>query len=243
MKKILFASVCLSFSSFINAACHNHLDMGTPNDSDQLLCRDGYAVGYNYQKKVANWVSYYITKDSVNAFYKRSNSFKTDKELPSQFQSTSTDYSRTGYDRGHLAPSGTVDFSKDSMQQSFLMSNMAPQLPGFNRGGWKGLEDKIRNWANTYNELYVISGPVWDGNEEYIGNGVYIPNAFFKVILDPYYNDSIAYLIPHQKVKSSEMSKYITTVNKVEELTGFDFFSELNDGVEEDVESQLWETW
>ncbi|MDO6543946.1 DNA/RNA non-specific endonuclease [Photobacterium sanguinicancri] len=244
MKHLLFAIFSLSLSISASAAvCNQHLVKGTPNNSDQVLCRDGYAAGYNYQNKVSNWVAYHITKESVNAFYKRSNSFRTDKELPIAFRATSSDYSKSGYDRGHLAPSGTMDFSQVSMQQSFLMTNMAPQLPGFNRGGWKGLEEKVREWANTYNELYVVSGPIWDGNETYIGNGVYIPHRFYKVILDPTDNDAIAFILPHRKISSSELPSFITTVDEVEQVTQLDFFSALPDSIENDIEAQTWNMW
>ena len=243
MNKIYLAIIGLSLSMGVNAACHQHLEKGSPSESDQQLCRDGYAVGYNYQSKVADWVAYHITRDSVNAYFKRSNNFKTDYELPSAYRATTSDYSKTGYDRGHLAPSGTMDFTETSMKQSFLMSNMAPQLPGFNRGGWKALEDKIRQWANDYNELYVVSGPIWDGNESYIGNGVYIPNSYYKVVLEPAYNDAIAFIVPHRKVSSSELANFITTVDEVERLTNLDFFSTLPDTTENSAEAQLWEMW
>ena len=244
MKKTLLTILLCSatFSATANI-CNKHLDQGVPSESDQVLCRDGYAVGYNYQMKVADWVSYHITEDSVNLYYKRSNYFKTDYEIPSPYRATASDYTKTGYDRGHLAPSGTMDFTQDSMKQSFLMSNMAPQLPGFNRGGWKALEDTVRQWANDYDELYVVSGPIWDGNETYIGNGIYIPNSFYKVILDPYYDDAIAFIVPHRKISSSEIASFITTVDDVESLTGLDFFSKLPDFIEDEAESTLWQMW
>ncbi|WP_299019997.1 DNA/RNA non-specific endonuclease [uncultured Photobacterium sp.] len=244
MKKILIAILGLTLSATASAAvCHQHLEQGTPSASDQILCRDGYAAGYNYQNKVSDWVAYHITKESVNAFYERSNRFRSDTEVPSSFRVTSRDYSKTGYDRGHLAPSGAMDFTQQSMQQSFLMTNMAPQLPGFNRGGWKALEKKVREWANTYNELYVVSGPIWDGNETYIGNGVYIPNQFYKVILDPANNDTIAFIMPHRKVSASELPSFIVTVDDVEQLTNLNFFSVLPDSVENEVEAVMWDMW
>lgn len=127
---LLTLAVVFSLPTFAQT-CGKHLDVGLPSDQpDQVLCRDGYAVGYNFQTKNADWVAYHITAESVNASYKRSNSFKEDSELPDYARSTLADYSGSGYDRGHLAPSATMDFSQDSMKQSFLMSNMSPQLPG-----------------------------------------------------------------------------------------------------------------
>lgn len=243
MKKIIITLTALLFSQQLFAACHQHLAVGAPSSSDQQLCREGYSVGYNYQNKVADWVSYHITAASVNEFYKRSNYFKTDQDIPTAYRAISSDYSSTGYDRGHLAPSGTMDFNQNSMKESFLMTNMAPQLPGFNRGGWKGLEDKIRQWANDYNELYVVTGPIWDGSETYIGNGVFIPSKFYKVVLDPAYNEAIAFIIPHRKVSTSELADFITTVGAVEAATNLDFFSSLPNYIEDDMENVIWNMW
>jgi len=208
-----------------------------------VLCRTGYAVGYNYQTKNADWVAYHVTKESVNAQFKRSNNFKVDAELPEYAQSTLSDYSKSGYDRGHLAPSAAMDFSQESMQESFLLSNMSPQLPGFNRVGWRLLEEHVRDLANEYHELYVVTGPIYEGNEASIGNGVVIPSAFYKVVLDPYYNDAIAFIVPHRGVSGSELVDFVTTIDDVEERTNLDFFSNTNDDIENSMESMLWEMW
>ena len=255
MKKILLLSLTtlfISFSSLSSAnelsaaseACGQHLVKGTPSEaSDQILCRSGYAVGYNYDTKNADWVAYHITAESVNAKFKRSNRFKADQELPEYAQSTLSDYSKSGYDRGHLAPSAAMDFSQESMQSSFLLSNMSPQLPGFNRVGWRLLEEHVRDLANEYQELYVVTGPIYEGGEATIGNGVIIPSAFYKVILDPYYNDAIAFIVPHRDVSGSELANFVTTIDEVEQRTNLDFFSATTDGTETTMEAMLWEMW
>lgn len=248
MKKIILLSLTASLFAFTNiasaASCGQHLEKGTPSEYvDQILCRTGYAVGYNYQTKNADWVAYHITAASVNAQNKRSNSFKADQELPTYAQSTLSDYSRSGYDRGHLAPSATMDFTRASMLESFLLSNMSPQLPGFNRVGWRVLEEHVRDLANEYNELYVVTGPIYDGNEQSIGDGVVIPSAFYKVILDPAYNEAIAFIVPHRDVSSSELESFVTTVDEVERRTNLDFFSSTPNSVESEMESALWNMW
>lgn len=249
MKKILLLSLTtllLHIAPFSSASetCGEHLVKGMPSsNSDQVLCRTGYAVGYNYQTKNADWVAYHVTKESVNAQFKRSNNFKVDAELPEYAQSTLSDYSKSGYDRGHLAPSAAMDFSQESMQESFLLSNMSPQLPGFNRVGWRLLEEHVRDLANEYHELYVVTGPIYEGNEASIGNGVVIPSAFYKVVLDPYYNDAIAFIVPHRDVSGSELVDFVTTIDDVEERTNLDFFSNTNDDIENSMEAMLWEMW
>lgn len=245
MKKgLLLSLTCLFSLPTFASSCGLHLAMGAPSEnSDQVLCRDGYAVGYNYQTKNADWVAYHLTAESVNASYKRSNNFKIDSELPAEAQSTLADYRKSGYDRGHLAPSAAMDFTQASMKQSFLMSNMSPQLPGFNRVGWRLLEEHVRDVANEYNEVYVVTGPIYYGNEDSIGNGVVIPSAFYKVILDPSFNDAIAFVVPHRDVSGSELINFVTTVDDVEQHTGLDFFSLVADSTEESMEAQLWEMW
>ncbi|WP_322619052.1 DNA/RNA non-specific endonuclease [Vibrio parahaemolyticus] len=222
--------------------CGQHLDKGIPSsNSDQFLCRDGYAVGYNYNTKNADWVAYHITAESVNITNKRSNAFQEDTEMPDYARSTLADYKGSGYDRGHLAPSATMDFTQESMKQSFLMSNMSPQLPGFNRVGWRVLEEHVRDLANEYNELYVVTGPIYQGNEGTIGNGVVIPSAFYKVILDPSFDEAIAFIVPHRDVSSSELTNFITTIDEVERQTRLDFFAQTPDSIEDNMESEKWE--
>ncbi|WP_045481481.1 DNA/RNA non-specific endonuclease [Vibrio owensii] len=243
MKNIILVSLVtlLSFPTLAET-CGQHLDKGMPStNSDQFLCRDGYAVGYNYDTKNADWVAYHVTAESVNITNKRSNSFKEDTEMPDYARSTLADYKGSGYDRGHLAPSATMDFTRESMKQSFLMSNMSPQLPGFNRVGWRVLEEHVRDLANEYNELYVVTGPIYEGNEGTIGNGVVIPSAFYKVILDPSFDEAIAFIVPHRDVSSSELANFITTIDEVERQTGLDFFSQTPDSIEDNMESVKWE--
>lgn len=214
--------------------CVPHLEMGQPGESDVILCRDGYAVGYNEQLKVDDWVAHYVTKESMNAYSPRTGYIKLDFEIDPPFRASSFDYNLSGYDRFHLAPAGTVDFSKQSVQ----LSNIAPQLPSFNRGGWKGLEQYVRYWANVYQSLYVMTGPIWDGEESYIGNGVYLPNRFFKVILAPQMNEAIAFILPHRIISTSELPLFITTVDDVKEATNLNFFNVIPDSIEEDTEQQ-----
>ncbi|EGQ8243830.1 DNA/RNA non-specific endonuclease [Vibrio parahaemolyticus] len=237
MKNIILVSLVtlLSFPTLAET-CGQHLDKGIPSsNSDQFLCRDGYAVGYNYNTKNADWVAYHITAESVNITNKRSNAFQEDTEMPDYARSTLADYKGSGYDRGHLAPSATMDFTQESMKQSFLMSNMSPQLPGFNRVGWRVLEEHVRDLAN------VVTGPIYQGNEGTIGNGVVIPSAFYKVILDPSFDEAIAFIVPHRDVSSSELANFITTIDEVERQTGLDFFAQTPDSIEDNMESVKWE--
>ncbi|PVZ65707.1 DNA/RNA endonuclease G [Pelagibaculum spongiae] len=221
--------------------CNGHVEFGIPAQADQYLCRDGYAVGYDYQTKNPAWVAYHITGDGVSIRNRRSNSFKPDKTIPSQYRANLSDYSKSGYDRGHMAPSATMDYTPKAGKESFLLTNMAPQLPGLNRNGWRFLEKEIREWAVDHSELYVVTGPIYYGGpSKYIGDGVAVPDAFFKVVFDPLAFNAIAFISPHQKISKADLTSFITTVDHVEQVTDMDFNQLLSKNYENTMESTQW---
>ena len=245
--KIISSIILLFLLSFPCAAfaweCNGHVALGVPGAADQLLCREGYAVGYDYDRKVPIWVAYHLTREGVEKKYKRSNRFKVDKEIPEAYRSTLSDYKGSGYDRGHMAPAATVDFSETSMQESFLLTNMTPQLPGFNRQGWRYLEAYIRDWAVGRGNLYVVTGSLFDGEIETIGDHVSIPTGFFKVVYDPAAEDGIAFIVPHRNISKAEVPSFIVSIDEVEARTGFDFISLLPDDLEDDIEDDVEVMW
>lgn len=224
--------------------CHAHLDFGTPGSSDQELCRIGYAVGYNYEHQAPNWVAYKLTRESVTTdAVARKNMFAVDRDIPEEYRANHTDYKGSGYDRGHLAPAASMDFSYEAMKESFLLSNMVPQKAGFNRygfgkyGAWGALEDYVRTWAIRRGEIYVVTGPVYEEVIDVIGDGIEVPSHFFKVIYDPEYKASIAFLIPHIEDTAPRLIDYITSIDCIESLTGLDLLSAVDDVDEDDIEN------
>lgn len=222
----------------VHTTCFEHLEIGSPSDTDQVLCREGYAVGYDYINKVADWVSYYLTSESVSVTRTRVDSFTEDVDVPDQFRSTLSDYSGSGYDRGHFAPNASMDFTASSMQESFLLTNISPQLLTFNRNGWAELEQVIRDCTVENGSLYVVTGTIYDSIDEEIGNGVEIPDKFYKAILkldSP--ASAFALSIPHAPLNDEDLRKYVVSIDQLEKETGNDFFSNLKDNIEAGVES------
>ena len=120
--------------------------MGNPGKTDIVIDRRGFAVGFSNQHRQPLWMIYKLTAAELQAEpYKRSNRFKHDPLIPRS--AYPKEYTRSGFDRGHLAPAADMAFSRQTMLDSFLMSNMSPQLPGFNRGVWKRLEELVRTIA------------------------------------------------------------------------------------------------
>jgi endonuclease G len=124
-----------------------------------------------------------------------------------------------------------MKWSREAMSQSFLMSNMSPQLPAFNRGIWRRLETQVRNWAMEKDSLYVITGPLFTAGDSVIGeNEVGVPSYYFKVLVDlsPPDHDMIAFLLPHSG-SSEELLQFAMPVDSLEQFSGFDFFAEAPD--------------
>jgi len=120
---------------------------------------------------------------------------------------------------GHLANSESIDASIAANSETFLMSNMPPQLPGFNRAIWKGLENQERRLAETHGQVLVIAGPLYTAPIQYIGRAP-IPSAYFKVI---YFGETAeAYLIPHVKLATARLKNYKVPVNTIIAISGLD---------------------
>lgn len=105
----------------------------------------------------------------------------------------------------------------------FLLTNMTPQLPGFNRQGWRYLESYIRDWTNERGKLYVVTGVLFDGDFKVIGNGVHVPTHFYKIVYDAVNQDAIAFLVPHRDISKRDLPGFIVSVDEVERHTGLDF--------------------
>jgi endonuclease G len=128
------------------------------------------------------------------------------------------------------------------MSESFLMSNMSPQIPAFNRGIWKKLETNVREWAKINNEIYIVTAGILEDSLLTIGtNKVAIPRYYYKVILDyklPEYK-AIAFVLPNEGSKQSVFD-FAVSIDSVEHLTGIDFFPALPDSLEEELESHFY---
>ena len=205
-----------------------------------VISHVGYSLSYNEAHEQANWVAYELTKEETNQIWERTDKFLIDPKVKTE-TANDKDYSESGYDRGHLAPAGDMGWTTTAMAESFYYSNISPQVPGFNRGIWKRLEELVRTWAVENESVYVVTAPVLITGLPTIGkNKVSVPNFFYKVILD-YKEPSIkgiGFIIPN--IGSSEqLQMYAVSIDSVEALTGIDFFPSLPDEQENIIESTL----
>ena len=211
---------------------------------DTIIRHRGYTLLYNSKYKQANWVAYLLTKDETVKRFQRGEFFAPDPLIPGT--DFSVDYQKSGYDRGHLAPAADMGYSMETMVQSFFYSNMSPQLPRFNRGVWKKLEMQVRNWAEEYDSLYVVTGPIFSDSIKVIGpHRVAIPKAYYKVLLQKRNGnwEGIGFILPNSNTKV-DFKDYATSIDKVEGITGLDFFIELNkknaSAIEQKICTKCW---
>lgn len=224
-----------------------------PN-SIRYLDRLGYIVGYDEIRKNPAWVAYKVGPIKFKCERPKG---KLDTDTDTWAQVTYDDYTHSGFDRGHMAPNHAIAtrYGCQAQKQTFLMSNIVPQNPDLNQGPWKKLENivagdnKYDSLADMFGEIWVVTGPIYNDQPEFIPTVcIEIPKQFYKIIV--YEMDGfprmLGFVMP-QKVESrtEEIVQYLTSVDKIEELTGLDFFVNLEDSLEEKVEAevqnQIWE--
>ncbi|MEP0986015.1 DNA/RNA non-specific endonuclease [Ekhidna sp.] len=228
---------------------------GLPQGSDiQILYNQAFITGYSNEKKSPLWVCYrlgnvqgsYDDADNTIIKWERPYSFQVDNRTSAKV--THDDYTSSGYDRGHLAPNAAMlaQYGQLAQLETYLMSNIIPQHRDLNRGIWASLEGyarKILSQDDTddkeINDLYVITGPIFIEDLGSIGNGVIIPSHSYKIFAykKGYFGTvkAVAFVMP-QHPQSDNFLDYVKSVDEVEELTGLNFFSELSEVKQKNLE-------
>jgi len=242
-----------------------HLTLGNPsrasntNPNNYLLQKPQYALSYNNSKRIPNWVSWQLNESWLgNA--RRQNNFRPDDTLPTGWDRvTPSDYTNSGYDKGHMTPSadclwhcplGNRTRTVEDNAATFLMTNMIPQAPDNNQGPWADLEDYCRELVNQGKELYIIAGSSVRKGTIKKGN-VTVPRDTWKVIV---VSDKpglgvrgvssrtrvIAVEMPNkQGIRNKDWRTYRTTVRKLEAATGYNFLSNVAASTQKVIENKL----
>ena len=222
-------------------ASHLEIPVSLKKRNEIKLQRTAFTISYNNFYKTPNWVAWELTRQETTGEEERKNKFLPDPDLPEP-RVEHADYTRSGYDRGHMAPAADMKWSKQAMKESFYMSNICPQNRKLNRDDWGYLEEACRQWAKKYGTVYIACGPIYDkAKPERIGrNKVAVPNRFFKVVLIYNRKNPIAMgFLFENKADHKKLDKYLVTVDSIEKITGLDFFSRLPDDIEQKIESIL----
>jgi endonuclease G len=210
------------------------LPTSTTND---VYNRNTYVFSYSEEHEQSEWVAYYLDNDDVKATNFDRPFFEQDPLV----ESASADwrnYKNSGYDKGHLCPAGDRKKSLDEYTETFFTSNISPQKHKFNSGVWNRLEDKVRYWATKNDGLYIVTGGVLSDNLKTIGKeDVSVPNYFYKVLLSKDGSKMIGFLVPHEE-SNKPLYDFVVSVDEIEKMTGIDFYSNLEDSIENQLESK-----
>lgn len=215
------------------------IDILQPESTDsQIINHTYYTLSYSEQHEQAEWVIYKLTNARlVTGQLKRTNNFRSDQNVETK-SAELLDYKNFGFDRGHLVPAGDMKFSYEAMSESFLLSNISPQRPGFNRGIWKNLENQIRFWAQTYDSVFIVTAGVLNDSLPKIGiNSVSVPSHFYKIVLRLYNDDiaSICFVLPNER-SDKRLQEFVISIDSLEKLSGIDFFYKLHPVTQNKIE-------
>ena len=205
-----------------------------------IITHNYLTLSYAEAHEQAEWVAYELQRQHIKDSDFERPYFMEDKAVPSG-SAHWRNYKKSGYDRGHLCPAADREFDYNAYLETFLTSNISPQNHEFNAGIWNRLEQKARYWAKKHDGLFVVTGGVLTGELSGIGNEqVSVPEAFYKILMHKSEGDlkAIAFLIPNRPSSRSFM-EYTVPIDRIEQQTGIDFFENLTNEVQHELESAV----
>ena len=241
-----------------NLALGNPGGATTSDPNNYLIVRPQYALSYSRDRGLTNWVSWHLGPTSKgNA--RRTDAFRPDPSLPSGwYAARPSDYTNTGFDRGHLCPSDDRDATPADNATTFLLTNIVPQAPRHNREVWKMLEEYGRKLMETGNDVYIIAGTAGTGGTgqngyatTLAGGKLTVPATLWKIlVVVPTGADDgfvitentrvIAVNIPNNQLAADKPWRaYVTSVDALESLTGYDFLSNVSVEVQRIIEARI----
>lgn len=207
-------------------------------EADLVLHNRYFSVGYSYYFRQAKWALEIVDPDKKDLDeVSRLNNFRPDFRVPKRFRADLSDYAGSGYDRGHLVSSANQNDENIQNSETFLLSNMSPQIAGLNRQKWKQLESAVRKLdeKKAVLETYVISGPIFDftkaisfiGENDENGIKIPIPSHFYKCILAEYLTGKLemwAFELPNLHVRSA-LKSFAVSTSYIEQRTGMQMWN------------------
>lgn len=251
------ASAAAKSTSVVNPSAYFQ-KYGFPGPIHDVANRGEFVSLYDRRMRNPAWVIEHITAESLSADKgKRDQStFKEDTDIPMQYRARLQDYFRSGYDRGHQAPAADAKYSQKSMDDTFYLTNMCPQVGnGFNRDYWAHFEHFVRGLARQYGSLRVVTGPLylpkkdpvdgkWKVTYEVIGNppNVSVPTHFFKIIIGeehPKHNRGVAvgaFVLPNEEISNeTPLKSFYVPIESIERSSGVDFLAKLPENDRRDL--------
>ncbi len=229
-----------------------HAYAGLPKENGypsplRMLSNLAYTVGYDERRGNPAWAVYRLPAETLPQRFPRPSRFRTDNRTSTKV--TPEVYTNSGFDRGHLVPNHAIAtrFGATAQEETFLMSNIMPQEPALNQGPWRKLEAVLADeTAARCREIWVSVGPVYRGAPRSLQGKTLVPGACFMLVADELPRGGVrlqAIIMPQEASRSADFRSYVTSVDAVERLTGLDFFTELPDELEAELEINAADYW
>lgn len=256
MKKILVTlSICLFFAGcrfergdgmtttqVVNTEANQKIELPSYSSDEDVIEYSGFTTSYNHETLIPNWVAYELTAEEMEPVYtSQSSTFSMDFDVKGR-QASREDYSRSGWDKGHMAPKADMRWSEKSYWESHYFTNICPQDHELNAGDWNTLEKRVRGWAREYGRVYVVCGPiVGNGSLGAIGGKkVQVPDEFFKAVVVATGKGYVAAgFIFQNNGTHHKMSEYACTVDELEKRIGRNLFAALDELGQEEAEGRM----
>jgi endonuclease G len=218
-------------------ACPEHFEAGQAPDllnqklaaKTRELCFSGYADVHSGVTRTPLWSAEHLTRERLEAQrgLERKNTFHPEPRLPTDERAELSDYARSGFDRGHMSPSGDMPDAR-AQDESFSLANMVPQNPNNHRNLWEGIETAVRDLTHQDGEVYVVTGPIFQGASLQRLNGrVLVPTHLYKAIYDPKRRQAGAYLVENAEGDAYQR----VSIADLQEVAGIDPFPGLPQAV------------
>jgi len=252
---------CLIFWGYFSSAQLSppNLPLGNPSQAstsqsnNYLLVKPEYVLSYNQEKGTPNWVEWELNSQDIGWVH-RSNNFHPETALPRLWRVEPLLYRGSGFDRGHICPSGDRTHTPEENYQTFSMANMVPQSPDNNRGPWEELEKYERKLARKGKQLYIVAGRIGEGgigshgSASKLSNMVSVPQSLWKVIIVLDYageriskgTRAISVIMPNiQGIKEQPWRSYLTSIDAIEKATGYNLLSNVSVNVQKVIEARV----
>lgn len=206
---------------------------------EEIVNHTHYSLAFVEAYELASWVAYELTAEELKGTVAYKEKF-TEDNLVSTGSASMKDYKDAGYVLGQLVPVTDMLFDEKSAGETFYLSNVVPMKPAFEKYTWKKIGDIVREWAKDAGSLYVIAGPVLaDSPFPTFGpNMVSVPARFYKIVLDIKNERGMGFVVKNS-ISSGSLKPYAMSIDKIEEITGIDFFPNLEDDLENKIEAEF----
>ena len=224
---------------FFKISAQDQVGLPELKPREELVKHKYYTLAFVEGYELSSWVAYELKPDLLKADLTIKEKYMEDP-LVSTGSATKKDYKNAGFILGQLAPVKDMMYSEEAIAESYYYSNIVPQKTAFNKYSWEKAGDIIREWAKECGSLYVVSGPVLaDAPFPTFGeNKVSIPTRYYKVILDLKGQRGMGFVIK-ASMSTGSLKPYAMSIDKVEEITGINFFESLPDELESKIEAEF----